>query len=168
MGVPIVAQGKPIWLGTMKLRVRFLASLSGLQIWCCCGCGVSLSYKSDSAPSLGTSLCHRYSPEKKKRTERKEKRKITRYVYKLPITLLKYIFVTFLFAYPLSLHIMKYYKNTFYRKTEKIIQSFLHYDWSKCVLEAGGVFWLCPGHVEVPGPGIKPQPQQRQCWILNC
>ena len=34
-------------------------------------------------------------------------------------------------------------------------------------------FWLCPWHMEVPGPGIKPMPQQQpkllqwQHWILN-
>ena len=34
-------------------------------------------------------------------------------------------------------------------------------------------FWLCPHHVEVPRPGIKPasqqqpEPQQWQCGILN-
>ena len=34
-------------------------------------------------------------------------------------------------------------------------------------------FWLYSWHVEVPEPGIKPEPQwqpqlpQRQCWILN-
>ena len=39
-GVPVVAQGKQIRLGTMRLRVRSLASLSGLRIrrcrelWC--------------------------------------------------------------------------------------------------------------------------------------
>ena len=40
LGVPIVAQWKQIRLGTMRLRVRSLASLSGLRIRCCCGCGV--------------------------------------------------------------------------------------------------------------------------------
>ena len=34
-GAPIVAQQKRIQLGTMRLRVRFLALLSGLRIWCC-------------------------------------------------------------------------------------------------------------------------------------
>ena len=35
------------------------------------------------------------------------------------------------------------------------------------------MFWPCPRHAEVPGSGIKPmpqqwpEPQQRQCWILN-
>ena len=38
--VPVVAQRKQIRLGTMKLRVRSLALLSGLRIWHCCGCGV--------------------------------------------------------------------------------------------------------------------------------
>ena len=35
-GVPIVAQWKRIRLGTKRLRVRSLASLSGLRIWHCC------------------------------------------------------------------------------------------------------------------------------------
>ena len=34
-GVPIVAQGKRIRLGTMRFPVRSLASLSGLKIWHC-------------------------------------------------------------------------------------------------------------------------------------
>ena len=34
-GIPIVAQWKQILLGTMRLQVRSLASLSGLRIWCC-------------------------------------------------------------------------------------------------------------------------------------
>ena len=38
-GVPFVAQWKRIRLGTMKLRVRTLASLSGLRIQGCCGVG---------------------------------------------------------------------------------------------------------------------------------
>ena len=35
LGVPIVAQRKWIWLGTMRLRVPSLASLSGLRIRLC-------------------------------------------------------------------------------------------------------------------------------------
>ena len=35
-GVPIVAQRKQIQLGTMRLQVRSLASLSGLRIQHCC------------------------------------------------------------------------------------------------------------------------------------
>ena len=56
-GVPTVAQQKQIQLGTMRLRVQSLASISELrirhclelwqvtnmaQIWCCCGYGVGL------------------------------------------------------------------------------------------------------------------------------
>ena len=46
---------------------------------------------------------------------------------------------------------------------------FIH--WSVFCFDLG--FWLCPWHVEVPGPGIKPAPElwpeplQWQCWILN-
>ena len=36
LGVPVVAQQKRIRLGTMRFRVRPLASLHGLRIWCCC------------------------------------------------------------------------------------------------------------------------------------
>ena len=39
-GVPIVVQWKGIRLGTIRLWVQSLASLSGLRILCCCGCGV--------------------------------------------------------------------------------------------------------------------------------
>ena len=35
-----MAQGKRIPLGIMRLRVRFLASLSELMIWRCCGYGI--------------------------------------------------------------------------------------------------------------------------------
>ena len=35
-----MVQRKQIRLGTMRLQVRFLASLSGLRIRRCCGCGV--------------------------------------------------------------------------------------------------------------------------------
>ena len=44
-GVPDVPQQKRIWLGTKRLQVRCLASLRGLRIWRCCGCGVG--YNSD-------------------------------------------------------------------------------------------------------------------------
>ena len=36
---PIVVQWKQIRLGTMRLQLPSLASLSGLRIWRCCGCG---------------------------------------------------------------------------------------------------------------------------------
>lgn len=50
IGVPVVAQRKRIRLGTMRLWVQSLASISGLRTWhchelwhraqicCCCGC----------------------------------------------------------------------------------------------------------------------------------
>ena len=82
MRIPVVAQQKRIWLGTMRLQVWSLASLSGLRIqrcrelWCrlqtWLGSGVAVavekagSYSSHSIPSLGTSMCHRYGPKKKK------------------------------------------------------------------------------------------------------
>ena len=39
-GVPVVAQWKQIRLGSMRMQVPSLASLSGLRILRCCGCGV--------------------------------------------------------------------------------------------------------------------------------
>ena len=33
--VPVMVQWKRIWLGTMRFRVQFLASLNGLSIWHC-------------------------------------------------------------------------------------------------------------------------------------
>ena len=36
VGVPVLVQRKQIQLGTMRLWVRSLASLSGLRIRCCC------------------------------------------------------------------------------------------------------------------------------------
>ena len=70
----------------MRLRVRSLALLSGLRIWCCCelwcrlqtwfrsGIAVAVAqasgYSSDLTPSLGTSVCRGCSPkeqEKKKK-----------------------------------------------------------------------------------------------------
>ena len=52
-GVPVVAQQKLIWLGTMRLWVPFLASLSGLriQLWCrlqtWLGSGIAVAVKWD-------------------------------------------------------------------------------------------------------------------------
>ena len=40
VGVHFVVQWKRIRLGTMRLQVQSLASLSGLRILHCCGCGV--------------------------------------------------------------------------------------------------------------------------------
>ena len=36
LGVPIVAQQRQIQLVSMRMRVRSLASLSGLRVWRCC------------------------------------------------------------------------------------------------------------------------------------
>ena len=81
-GIPIVAQGKQIRLGTWRLWVRPLALLSGLRIWHCCelwcrwqtwlesGIAVAVveagSCSSDWTPSLGTSICHGCGPKKQK------------------------------------------------------------------------------------------------------
>ena len=77
-----MAQQKGIRLGTVRMRVRSLALLSGLRIWCCpvsCGVGRSRSWhlalpwlwhgvgqagsrSSDSTPSLRTSICQQVRP----------------------------------------------------------------------------------------------------------
>ena len=73
-------------LTSMRMQVRFLASLSGLRIrhccklWCrwqmqfgsvcCCGCW-AVGYSSDLTPSLGTSICHCVALKKQK-TEKKK------------------------------------------------------------------------------------------------
>ena len=51
---------------SVRLRVQSLASPSGWRIWHCLSCSIN-------SPSLGTSLCSRYSPKKK---ERKKKGKL--------------------------------------------------------------------------------------------
>ena len=40
--VPIVAQHYQAQLGSMRMQVQSLASLSGLRIQSCCGCGIGL------------------------------------------------------------------------------------------------------------------------------
>ena len=76
-----MAQWKWIQLGTVRLQVWSLASLSGLRIGCCCELRCRLqtwfrscvavaaagSYSFDLTPSLGTSICHGYSPKKRQR-----------------------------------------------------------------------------------------------------
>ena len=42
---------------------------------CCCGCGTALSCSSDLTPSLGTSVCHRYDPKKKRKNKNKQENK---------------------------------------------------------------------------------------------
>ena len=86
-GVPIVAQQKPIGLGSMRLQVRSQTSLSGLRIWRChelwCRSQTQLgthfavtvvqagSCSSDQIPSLGSSTCGRYGPKKEKKLKKK-------------------------------------------------------------------------------------------------
>ena len=85
-GVPIMAQGKRIRLGIMRLRVPSLASLSGLRIRHChklrcrsqiqLGSGIAVAvvqtrgYSSDSTPSLGTSIYRRCCPKKTKKKKK--------------------------------------------------------------------------------------------------
>ena len=83
-GVPVAAQRKQIRLGTTRLPVRSLASLSDLRVWRCCELWCICRHGSDPTllwlwhrpaataplgplPSLGTSICCRCSPKKKKK-----------------------------------------------------------------------------------------------------
>ena len=84
----------PQWLSrlrtqlvSMRMQVQSLAPLSGLRIRHCCGTGCRYgsdptllwlwlwagSYSSDSTPSLGTSICHRYDTKKQKKKKKKDK-----------------------------------------------------------------------------------------------
>ena len=74
--------GLRTWLVPMRMQVQSLASLSGLRIQCCCklqhrsqmwfvsSVAVAVlwasSYHSNLTPSLGTFICCRCSPKKKK------------------------------------------------------------------------------------------------------
>ena len=87
-----MAQQKQIRLGTMRLRVQSLSSLSGLRIWRCyewrcrvqtrLGSGMAMavvqagSYSSNLTLSLGSSICHECS-SKKKKIKKKEKSKLS-------------------------------------------------------------------------------------------
>ena len=87
-----MAQWKRIQLGTMRLRLRSLASLSGLRIQHCrdlrCRSQMRLgscvavalvqvgSYSSDSTTSLGTSTCHGSSPRKGKKPKQNKTHKM--------------------------------------------------------------------------------------------
>ena len=82
-----MAHQKQIRLGTMRLRVRSLASLSGLRIWhgreLWCrsqtrlGPGMAVavagSNSSNWTPSLEISICCRCSPKKTKKKKKKKK-----------------------------------------------------------------------------------------------
>ena len=84
-----MAQRKRIRLGSMRLWVQSLASLSGLRIWRChelwcrlqtrLGSGIAVAvvqahgYSSDLIPSLGTSTCHGCGPKNQKKKKKKKK-----------------------------------------------------------------------------------------------
>ena len=76
----------------MGMRVQSLASLSGLRIWCCYGCGIGQWLRLQSPPSLGTSICCRRSPKKKKKKKEKEKY-IKFYSMKKKITMIESVFL---------------------------------------------------------------------------
>ena len=73
-----MAQQKGNWLGSVRMQVWFLASLSGLRIWHChelwcrlemwliSGMAVAVASccSSNYIPSLGTSICHSCGPNK--------------------------------------------------------------------------------------------------------
>ena len=69
-GIPIVAKWKRIWLVSMRMWVRSLASLSGLKIWCYYGCGVGQQLQFQFNSRLGTTMCLGCSPPSKKRDPR--------------------------------------------------------------------------------------------------
>ena len=89
-GVPVVEQQKHSQLVSMRMRVRSLISLRGSRIlhcpelWCrsqmWLGSHIALAvasaggYSSNSAPSLGTSICHGCGPKKTHTKKDKEKR----------------------------------------------------------------------------------------------
>ena len=86
-GVHMVAQQKQFRVGTMRLQVRSLASLSGLRIqhchelWCrsqmwlrsCIAVAVARAsgYSFDYTPSLGISICHKCGLKKAKKEKGK-------------------------------------------------------------------------------------------------
>ena len=73
LGVPIVAQ----WIENPNRIheevVLFLASFSGLRIWCCHDYGIASSCSCNLTPSSETSICLRCSPKK----NRKEKKRVS-------------------------------------------------------------------------------------------
>ena len=96
----------PVWLNRLRTRlvsiriqVWSLASLSGLRIWCChklwrglqmrLGSGIAvwglgLSCSFNSTPSLGTLICHRCGPKKKKKIISRLKQRGILRMYSMP------------------------------------------------------------------------------------
>ena len=58
------------WVNDPTLPQAAVQVTDVAQIQYCCDCGVSLSCSSDSAPSLGTSICHMCECKKKKILQR--------------------------------------------------------------------------------------------------
>ena len=63
-----------IW-GSIPGLAQWVKDLAFHELWCksqmqlrshCCGCGIGSHCSSESIPSLGTSICHRYTPPPKK------------------------------------------------------------------------------------------------------
>ena len=124
-GVPVVAQQKQIWLESMRMWARSLASLSGSgihhwhELWyrsktqlgsyAAVAVMKAGSCISDSTPSLRTSICHRRSPKKqKKRTEIFHRLIWVYYLFKTEVLSFKmpkwytfYLEYTFIFIYAL-------------------------------------------------------------------
>ena len=81
-GLPVLVQQKWIWLVSMRTQVRSLTQwVKDMALSMSCGVGlqtqlrssiaeavtVASSYSFDLTPSLGTYICHRYSPKKEKK-----------------------------------------------------------------------------------------------------
>ena len=62
--IPGLAQ----WVKDLALLQAAAQITDAAGIWCCYCCGLSCSF--DSVPCLGTSICHRCSPKKKKREKK--------------------------------------------------------------------------------------------------
>ena len=86
-GVPVVAQWKRISLASLRMQFRSLALLTGLRIWCCCelrcraqtwlgsSVVVASGHRSDSTPSLETSIYCRCAPKKTKKNKKQKQKK---------------------------------------------------------------------------------------------
>ena len=58
--------GLPQWVKDPTLPWAVLWVTDTAQIWHCCGCGIDWQLQLRLTSSLGTSICHRPSPKKKK------------------------------------------------------------------------------------------------------